>query len=154
VNRIVKLAVMIVVQAAVAWALAVFVAGPMMRDEPFPWQKEADPEAEEAGATTAELGPLLPIEEVLVNVAGTKGRRFFKTSLQLEMEGHDIEKTAPTRMPVLRGKVIDLLSSKNMDELTAPGARDSLKAELLETLNAEVSGGEFRNLFFTEFLVQ
>jgi flagellar FliL protein len=154
VNRTVKLAIMIVVQAAVAWAIAVFVAGPMMRDEPFPWQKAKDPAAEAEKETKGELGPMLPIEEVLVNVAGTKGRRFFKTSLQLEMEGDGIEKTAPERMPVLRGKVIDLLSSKNMDQLTSPGARDSLKTELLDTLNAEVSGGEFRNLFFTEFLVQ
>lgn len=153
-NGIVKLAIMIVVQAVVAWALVVFVAGPVMRDEPLPWQKDKDPAAEAERETKSDLGPMLPIEEVLVNVAGTKGRRFFKTSLQLEMEGDDIEKTAPARMPILRGRVIDVLSSKSLDELTAPGARDSLKAELLDTLNAEVSGGDFRNLFFTEFLVQ
>lgn len=153
-NGKIKLAIMIVVQAVVAWALVVFVAGPILRDEPLPWQKGKDPAAEAEQETKSDLGPMLPIEEVLVNVAGTKGRRFFKTSLQLEMEGDDIEKTAPARMPVLRGRVIDVLSSKSLDELTAPGARDSLKAELLETLNAEVSGGDFRNLFFTEFLVQ
>ena len=39
-NGIVKLAIAIVVQAAAAWALVVFVAGPMLRDEPMPWQKE------------------------------------------------------------------------------------------------------------------
>ena len=50
--------------------------------------------------------------------------------------------------------MIDLLSSKDMDQLTAPGARDSLRTELLEALNAEVGGDQFRDLFFTEFLVQ
>ena len=151
-NGIVKLAILITVQAALAWALSVFVAGPLMRDEPLPWQKAKD--AAEETKDVTELGPLLPIDEVLVNVAGTKGRRYFKTSMTLEMQGDDIEKTAPERMPILRGRVIDVLSSKSMEELTSPGSRDSLKTELLETLNAEVSGGEFSNLFFTEFLVQ
>lgn len=151
-NRMIKIAVIVVVQAALAFLLAVYVAGPAMRHEPMPWQRE--PSEEEALAKEQELGPLLPINEVLVNVAGTRGRRFFKTSLSLEMQGDEITKKAPERMPVLRGRVIDVLSSKSMDQLTSPGSRDSLKSELLETLNAEVSGGEFRNLFFTEFLVQ
>lgn len=150
-NGTVKIAIAVVVQIVLAYVLSVFVAGPVMRGDPLPWQKE--PGEEEETAETHELGPLLPIEEVLVNVAGTKGRRFFKTSLSLEMEG-DLAKTAPDRMPILRGRVIDVLSNKSMDELTAPGARDTLKTELLEQLNAEVSGGTFNNLFFTEFLVQ
>ncbi len=45
-NGPIKLAIMIVIQAGVAFALAVFVAGPIMRDEPLPWQKEVDPDAE------------------------------------------------------------------------------------------------------------
>jgi flagellar FliL protein len=57
-------------------------------------------------------------------------------------------------MPILRGKVIDLLSTKSMEQLVEPAARDSLKKEILETLNANVSGGTFRDLYFTEFLVQ
>jgi flagellar FliL protein len=100
------------------------------------------------------MGPLLPVDEVLVNVAGTKGRRFFKTSLALELQDEEMQKAAFDRMPILRGRIIDVLSAKDMDELTLPGARDALKNELLETLNAEVSDGQFRNIYFTEFLVQ
>jgi flagellar FliL protein len=122
----------------------------MMRGEPLPWQSET-PEDE---APMDALGPLVPVEEILVNVAGTKGRRFFKTSLTLEVEGKELEKFAAERMPVLRGRVIDLLSTKTMDQLVQPTARDTLKMEILDTLNSEVSGGEFRDLFFTEFLVQ
>jgi flagellar FliL protein len=152
VNGIVKTAIAVVVQIALAWAIVVYVATPMMRGEPLPWQKA--PAEEEEVAAVDELGALLPMEEILVNVAETKGRRFFKTSLTLEIDGKDLEKQAPARMPLLRGRVIDVLSSKTMDELVSPGARDSIRAELLDTLNAEVSGGQFRDLFFTEFLVQ
>ncbi|MEZ5065291.1 MAG: flagellar basal body-associated FliL family protein [bacterium] len=151
---IVKIAIAVVVQAALAWAITVFLVGPTMRGEPLPWQKAKDEEAAAETEGPRELGPLLPLEEILVNVADTGGRRYFKTSLTLEMEGKDLEKTAPNRLPLLRGRVIDLLAHKTLDELTAPEARESLRSEILDTLNSEVSGGEFRDLFFTEFLVQ
>ncbi len=151
-NGIVKTAIAIVVQIGLAFGLMMFVVGPMMRGEPLPWQK-APVEGEEADDNRS-LGILFPMDEILVNVAETKGRRFFKTALTLEIEGKDLEAEAPERLPILRGRIIDVLSSKTMDELVQPGARDSLRIELLETLNAEVSGGEFRDLFFTEFLVQ
>jgi flagellar FliL protein len=151
-NGVVKIVIALVIQAVLAWALTMFVVAPAMRGDPLPWQK-GEEEAEVAEGPR-ELGPLLPMEEILVNIADTKGRRYFKTSLTLEMDGKALEKDAPARLPLLRGRVIDLLANKTMEELTQPTARESLRTEILETLNAEVSGGEFRDLFFTEFLVQ
>lgn len=151
-KKMITIAIAVVLQAGAAWALTTFVIGPYLRGEGFPWQSRPGEEEELAGER--ELGPLLSIQEVLVNVAGTKGRRFCRTSLTLEMEGDDLAAKAEEWMPVYRGRVIDLLSEKDMDQLTAPGARDSLKAEILRTLNAEAHGGQFRDVFFTEFLVQ
>ena len=74
--------------------------------------------------------------------------------MTLEVNGDGLEKQASERLPILRGRVMDLLASKTMDELVNPSARDSLRAEILETLNAEVTGGEFVDIYFTEFLVQ
>ncbi len=153
-GKIGKIAIMVVIQGALAFALAVYVAGPAMRGERMPWQKSPEAQAAADSLSANEVGPLLPIEEVLVNIAGTKGRRFFKTSISLEMDGKDLEKIATERLPILRGKVIDVLAAKPLEDLISPNARDALRVELLESLNAEVSGGEFTDLFFTEFLVQ
>jgi flagellar FliL protein len=150
-KKIILIAAAVVVQGAAAWGVTTFVIGPQMRGEPLPWQKA---EVEGEDGEKQELGPLLSMNEILVNVAGSKGRRFCRTSLTLEIEGKELAEKAEAWMPVFRGRVIDLLSTKDMDQLTAPGARDSLKTEILHTLNADVSGGEFRDLFFTEFLVQ
>lgn len=150
-KKLILVAAAVVVQGAAAWGVTTFVIGPQMRGEPLPWQKA---HAEGEDGEKHELGPLLSMNEILVNVAGSKGRRFCRTSLTLEMEGKDLAEKAEEWMPVFRGRVIDLLSTKDMDQLTGPGARDSLKTEILRTLNADVSGGEFRDLFFTEFLVQ
>ena len=125
---------------------------PLIRGEPLPWQKEST--GEEETAEMRELGPLVPMENVLVNVADSKGRRFCKTSLTLEVIDDGQIAEAQARMPVLRGTVIDILASKNLDELVAANARDSLRTEILDALNRQVSGNGFQDLFFTEYLIQ
>ncbi len=152
-KRIVTTGLALLLQAGLAYAAVTFVVGPWSRGEPLPWQSPAG-EGEQAAEDTKELGALFPLEEILVNVADTKGRRYLKTSMTLEIEGKGLEKIAPQRLPILRGRVIDILSSKRMEQLIQPGVRDTLRLELLQALNSEVSGGEFRDLFFTEFLVQ
>ena len=150
----------VVLQAGIAWGVVSFVVTPKMRGEPLPWQKPAEEATEEHAKDASgarELGSLLPIDEVVVNVAGTKGRRFCRASITLEMDGHAEggHGSGDTPwMPVYRGKVLDLLSTKDMEQLTAPTARESLRVEILNSLNAEATGVKFRDLFFTEFLVQ
>jgi len=150
VKPVTKFSLILSAQIALAFALVHWVGGPLLRGEPLPWQRERVTAAQPVG----ELGPLLAIDGILVNVAETQGRRFFRTSLSVEMDGTSVEKEAADRLPVLRGKVIDLLSRKSMEQLVEPTARDTLRLELLETLNAEVSTGGFRDIYFTEFLVQ
>jgi flagellar basal body-associated protein FliL len=77
-----------------------------------------------------------------------------QVALALEMNDAPSEHRAIERMPVLRGRVNDLLSRKRLEELVEPSARDALRVELVETLNAEVGAGACRDVHFTEFLVQ
>jgi len=142
-----RIALVVGAQLALAVALVHWIGRPWLAGEPLPWQRAGTGEP-------AEVGPLVPLDEVLVNVAETAGRRFFRTSLALEMADVSAEHRAEERMPVLRGRVVDLLSRKRMDELVAPTARDSLRVELLEVLNAEVGAGSCLDVHFTEFLVQ
>jgi flagellar FliL protein len=160
-----------IAQGAAAFVLAVYLIGPAMRGEALPWQgnENAGEEVEEDEAASAageveeprhskrkkhrEQGALLPIESVIVNVAETQGRRFLKTSLTLELEaGHPSDVQA--RIPVLRGAVIDVLAAKNLDELVATDARSALRAEILESLNSKDEDMKFKDVFFTEFIVQ
>jgi flagellar FliL protein len=132
------------VQIALALAFVHWVGRPWLAGDP-PWRRAAAP---------PEVGPLVPMDEILVNVAETGGRRFFRASLALEMQDGTSELRAIERMPVLRGRVNDLFSRKKLPELVEPSARDALRLELLETLNAEVGTGACRDVYFTEFLVQ
>jgi flagellar FliL protein len=143
--RIARIGLLVAVQIALALALVHWVGRPWLAGERFPWRRPV---------ARADLGPLVPMDEILVNVAETGGRRYFRASLALEMQDGPAELLAIERMPVLRGRVNALFSGKTLEQLVEPSARDTLRLELLETLNAEVGAGACRDIHFTEFLVQ
>ena len=80
--------------------------------------------------------------------------REIKKRKQLEAENAAQSEEAETRMPVVRGLIIDILASKDLDELVTPTARDILRTEILTALNEDATEGGFRDLYFTEYLVQ
>jgi len=173
VKKLVKYSMLMAAQALAAFVLAVYWIGPAIRGEPFPFQPkfEAEQESaeneEDAGTDEAEearhakkekrksrkQGALVPIESVIVNVAETQGRRFLKASLTLEMDVGHVEDVQP-RVPVLRGAVIDVLAARNLDDLVAPNARGVIREEILQTLNSKDEDLQFKDLYFTEFIVQ
>ena len=172
-SKVVKYVVLWSVQGAAAFALAAYLITPAIRKEPFPWERQAaaetmenedqDQNGEEEAPEPShfkrqkkksrDLGALLPIESVIVNVADTQGRRFLKASLTLEMETGEVA-DVQARLPVLRGAVIDVLASRNLDDLTSPDARSAIREDILETLNSKDEDLKFKDLFFTEFIVQ
>jgi flagellar protein FliL len=170
-SKVVKYVVLWSVQGAAAFALAAYLITPAIRKEPFLWERQAAAETlenenqngeEEAPEPShfkrqkkksRDMGALLPIESVIVNVADTQGRRFLKASLTLEMETGEVA-DVQARLPVLRGAVIDVLASRNLDDLTSPDARSVIREEILETLNSKDEDLKFKDLFFTEFIVQ
>ncbi len=49
---------------------------------------------------------------------------------------------------------MEVLASKNLDDLVAPDSRTVIRSEILQALNDKDESLEFRDLFFTEFIVQ
>ena len=94
------------------------------------------------------------LTDLLVNVSGTSGTRFVKTTVFFDAEPavlQDLEKK--------RAKITDIvqqtIASKKMDELTAPDSRGKLRSELLATINPLLDAkGEVRNIYFQEFIIQ
>jgi flagellar basal body-associated protein FliL len=93
------------------------------------------------------------VQEILVNVSGSRGSRFVKVSLSF-----DAAKSVLSELEAKRPMVIDLVSqsmgSKSMEELTAPTARSTLRNELITLVNATLKEGQVANIYFTEFIIQ
>lgn len=102
----------------------------------------------------ADLGNLI------VNLAGSRGQRYLKVKVAVELRGDapsDGAERIKAQEPSVRDALIQRLSTKTLEVLEAKGAKDELRLELMDVLNAGVlRGTEARaeRVFFTEFLIQ
>jgi flagellar FliL protein len=72
----------------------------------------------------------------------------------VELDGPVSAAELERREAEARDLVLRVLGGKTVAELADIGARDSLKAELLETLAGVVRVGEIRRLYLPQFVIQ
>lgn len=95
---------------------------------------------------------LLPLDPFVVNLA--EQGRFLKVTMQLELADAGNQAAATEKVPQYRDAIITLISSKSAESLSSPEGKIQLKDELLLRLN-QASGKEiFKNIYFTEFVMQ
>jgi flagellar basal body-associated protein FliL len=93
------------------------------------------------------------IDDITVNIADTRGNRFVRAGVYFEAEGPVLDELEANR-PRMIDTVGQVLSTKTLDELTAPNIRGVLREELLGIINPTLKSGRVDNLYFTDLLVQ
>lgn len=98
--------------------------------------------------------------ELIVNLAETRGQRYLKLRLALQLASEQPEE-AKARLedlqPQLRDRLIRLLSSKSIERVEDWGAKESIKLEILDIVNRSVFAdglATVEQVFFMEFLIQ
>jgi flagellar basal body-associated protein FliL len=131
------------VLAAAAFAFVLFVLKPFF--PPLEAQQEVK----------AAFRKIVPLEAVIVNLAGTEGRRYLKAKVELEVPGGEkVVREVEERKPHLRDLLIDLLSRKHLEEVAEASGRDLLRREILERFSEELGDGKVRRILLTEFVIQ
>jgi flagellar FliL protein len=98
-------------------------------------------------------GPLLRIENLIVNPAGSQGSRFLMVSIAIETASGATGEHLRSQEPKLRDAIIALLERQTMETLARPGIRDSLKRQLADTIGA-IAGGERLRVYLPQFVIQ
>jgi flagellar FliL protein len=110
---------------------------------------------EVAESQIEEMGPMVQLEEIVVNPAGSMGRRFLVVKVALELSKAEIQPEVTRQMPVINDGMIKVLSSKTIEYLSNIADRDSLREELRLVVNDCLRGGTGVNkVFFTGFVLQ
>jgi flagellar FliL protein len=101
--------------------------------------------------------PVYKLDNIIVNPAGSQGQRFLMCSVAIESEDSKVLDTLREHEIELRDRVISMLAKQTLDRLTAEGARDSLRAELLvaikPALGPDNQDAELK-VFLPQFVVQ
>lgn len=116
-------------------------------------QTQAKDETHEEGAV-ADQTQVLVIKDIIVNPAGTNGTRFLLTTVGLEIPSPELKLELEAKEVQTRDILNTILTSKGLDELTAPQFKEMLRKEILEKLNSTLIKGKIKNIYFSKFIIQ
>ncbi|WP_373002933.1 flagellar basal body-associated protein FliL [Sulfurimonas sp.] len=101
-----------------------------------------------------DIGILYPLDTFTVNLKSDSGRRYLKVTMSLELEGDELSLELDNKSPVLRDRVIRILTSKSLEEISSKKGKQKISEQIMDTLNAMISDGRIKGIYFTEFVVQ
>lgn len=101
------------------------------------------------------IGEFIPMETFFVNLAGSRGGKIARVTLELEIENKnsDITEEIERRKPQIRDIIIILLSSKTYEQIASKEGKDNLREEIKGRLNSFLTKGKIKSILFTEFLL-
>ena len=94
------------------------------------------------------------VPPLLVNLRNTRGTRYLKASISLELSEVNLSKELDAQKPRLVDYLLSKLSSCELITIDGPAEKARLKREIVADLNDMLSMGRVVNIYFTEFVVQ
>lgn len=102
----------------------------------------------------AEIGPMVDIDEFIVNIISSDTPHYVKASLTVELTNEEVKIEVEQRMPQVRDAVLLLIGNKTFEELQDLQGKRQLKAELISKMNSFLRAGKVKSIYFTNFVVQ
>ena len=99
-------------------------------------------------------GQLVTLDSFVVNLSDPMGRRYLKTTLDVEVANAAAAAELAAAMPKVKDTLLLLLSSKSFAEISSMDKKIELKNDIVNRLNQIIGKNKVRNVYFTEFVVQ
>jgi flagellar FliL protein len=103
-----------------------------------------------------EKGPVMTLDEFLVNLSDPGSDHFLKVTVGLELDKSK-GKTAESlkeQTPEIRDAILSSLSSETRDQVAPESGRERLKAQIKKNVNAALGEDDVQNVYFTNFVTQ
>ena len=102
----------------------------------------------------AEIGPIYPLDPFVVNLVSPNADRYLKCKIDLELDSPELQQEIDKKLPAIRDLIIQILSSKSVEEIQTAKGKQKLKEEIKRKINEILTTGEVKNVYFTEFVIQ
>jgi flagellar FliL protein len=100
-----------------------------------------------------EVGAKMPLEEFLVNLAGSN-EHYLKMTVALGLKKGETEEKMKEEVAPIRDAILGILTTKQTEELATEAGKDKLKKELVEKINKELGGDKVVKVYFLSFATQ
>ena len=127
---------------------------PQANVQPVNTKQRKNSNAFENSRKLNQIGILYPLDTFTVNLKSDSGRRYLKVTMSLELEGEELSLELDAKAPVLRDRIIRILTSKTLEEISSKKGKQKVSDQVMDTLNAMISDGQIKGIYFTEFVIQ
>ena len=119
-------------------------------------QAGADTAQEETAAAEEEkkMGPVYTLDTFIVNLADKGGKRYLRTSMELELKDEEVNEKIETRLPQVKDAILMILPTKTMANVNNTAGKNALREELMSSLNGFLGPESVTYIYFTEFVIQ
>jgi flagellar FliL protein len=142
------------------WATVEMVVLPrMMRKLSAPPAPAAAPAASSEGGEGKKGGakdgpPGYEFDSVVVNLSGTMGTRYLKTSFLVTGSDPAIKATFEGAKPRLTDVTLNVLSSLSLADLEEPGSKNVIRERLVAAYNQALGKKVAEQVYFSDFVIQ
>jgi len=102
----------------------------------------------------ANVGPMYEMKDFTVNLLNEGGRRYLRTKIDIEMNSENLMSELDRKNAIIRDTIIQVLSSKQIEEIATIDGKERLKDEIVKALNRLLIDGQIKNVYFTNFVIQ
>lgn len=106
----------------------------------------------------AKVPVFMTLETFTLNLQPDPDEKFLQLDMQLQVANNEVADTLKTQMPVVRNRLLFLLTSKKSSEILTMEGKKQLSDEILAELKKPYSPGakpqEILGVYFTSFVVQ
>lgn len=113
---------------------------------------EHEAQADDAKQEMNFVKEMIRLEPFVVNLAGSRGRRLARVTLELEVDNEKVKDEIEARSAQIRDIIIIILSSKSYEAVANKEGKDSLRDEIRDTVSGFLTKGKIRKVYFTEFM--
>ncbi|MFA3783848.1 flagellar basal body-associated FliL family protein [Melioribacteraceae bacterium 4301-Me] len=93
------------------------------------------------------------VEDVIVNPAGTNGQKLLLSSLAFDLPRESFQKELQGKEVLVKDKIISILSSKTIDQLSNAAYKDSLRMEISKGVSSLFSDIKINKVYFSKYII-
>ncbi|MCP4679346.1 MAG: flagellar basal body-associated FliL family protein [Deltaproteobacteria bacterium] len=145
---IIVVVVAVVVLAAVGIVLAVTLSSSNAK------ASKSDDKQNPASRSANQPGPLVKLDNFIVNIASDEGGKYLKTALVLELGSPDDASSLEKSEMLVRNEVLMYLSSLDVEGTQTVKQKKALQKRLKKLINKRLKRNIVNGVYFTEFVAQ
>jgi flagellar basal body-associated protein FliL len=106
------------------------------------------------GLAKAEVGPMIKLSPLIINLKEEAGTHYVKTTIVLELARNEGVEEVEKRKSSVTDTIILAVSDKRLEDLKPVESKERLKQELLASVNQHFESKKIKQIYFDEFLYQ